>query len=409
MQQHKLKELLVHAYRSVPYYREKLNENGIDIEKFDFSDDFQKIPLLTKKEINENRNLMISNEVNRDSLLSNSTSGSTGEALYFYYDMRSWAFRSAVVIRNQEAIGIRIGDRAAKLWGAPMDLNAAATIRGKIHAWVNNNLFLSSYDLADSNLELYTKRILKHRPKFIISYPGPIVVLAEYLIKNRVTIPSVQSIICSAEMLFPWQKDIIETAFSCAVYNRYGCREFGEIAMECPKREGLHINIDRIYLEILNESLSPVEDGSIGEVVITDLDNFGMPIIRYRTGDLASIKTGMCSCGRSLPLLNQVEGRTLDVVRAPNGNRLGGTFWTLLIRRRPGIKSFQVIQEKADAIILKYVKSTDDSTIDFAAYESMIKKKCGDMMSVDFEEVGYIPKTESGKTRFVISKVKELD
>ena len=206
MQQHKLKELLVHAYRSVPYYREKLNENGIDIEKFDFSDDFQKIPLLTKKEINENRNLMISNEVNRDSLLSNSTSGSTGEALYFYYDMRSWAFRSAVVIRNQEAIGIRIGDRAAKLWGAPMDLNAAATIRGKIHAWVNNNLFLSSYDLADSNLELYTKRILKHRPKFIISYPGPIVVLAEYLIKNRVTIPSVQSIICSAETAFPVAK-----------------------------------------------------------------------------------------------------------------------------------------------------------------------------------------------------------
>lgn len=196
--------------------------------------------------------------------------------------------------------------------------------------------------------------------------------------------------------------------FLCPVYNRYGCREFGDIAHECDQREGLHISTDRVLVEILDENLKAVRNEKSGELVITDLDNYGMPIIRYRIGDMASFKDEMCSCGRSLPLLKQVEGRTLDIIKAPNGNRLGGTFWTILFKSRPGIKSFQVIQKDLNGITVKYVKDDGDKNIDFPYFQKRIQEMCSEDFNIDFEKVPSIPKTSAGKTRFIVSKLKDL-
>lgn len=401
----KLKRLLIHAYETVPFYRQRFDNLGIDVTDLHHPECFSQIPLLTKKDINENRDRMISTKKNDDKLLPYSTSGSTGEALYFYYDMRSWAYRSATVIRNQKWLGIRLGDRSARLWGAPMDLKKAAAVRGRLHGWANNIMFLSSYDLSDEKLEDYERKLSGFKPKLLTSYPGPLTVFAEYLMKNKKKITSVKAIICSAETLFPWQRDLAEKAFCCPVYNRYGCREFGDIAQECAKREGLHVNADRFVVEIIDEALKPAREGEIGELIITDLDNYGMPFIRYRIGDTASFKKELCSCGRGLPLLEQVEGRTLDIVRTPNGNRLGGTFWTILFKSRPGIKSFQVIQEKLEEITVKYVKDTKVANIDFPSFERRIQEKCGANFVSHFKEVEDIPKTSSGKSRFIVSKL----
>jgi len=408
LQASKLKRLLAHAYETVPFYRQRFDDLGIDIRDLHRCELFSQIPLLSKEDINKNRDKIISTKLNGNRLIPDSTSGSTGKALYFHRDMRSWAYRRAVVIRNEEWLDIRLGDRSARLWGAPMDLKKAAAVRGRLHAWANNIMFLSSYDLSDEKLDEYERRLSSFKPKLLISYPGPLTVLAEYLIKKNKKIASTKAIISSAETLLSWQRDVIEKAFFCPVYNRYGCREFGDIAQECEKREGLHVNTDRFVIEILDEALKPVQPGESGELVITDLDNYGMPFIRYRIGDMASFKKEPCSCGRGLPLLERVEGRTLDVVSAPNGNRLGGTFWTLLFRSRPGIKSFQVIQESLEEITIKYVKDTKVANIDFRWFGRCIQDKCGPNFKVHFEAVSYIPKTASGKTRFVVSRIKDL-
>ena len=407
LQELKLKRLLEYSYQHVPYYQEKFKKTGISISNLHRPECFPQIPLLTKKNINENQHRMISAVKKNNKLLKYSTSGSTGEALYFYYDMRAAVYRRASVIRNQEWLGFRIGDRSARLWGAPMDLKKAEAARGRLHAWVNNIMFLSSYNMSDETLEAYERKLNRFKPKLLISYPGPLTVFAESLIKKNKKIPSIKSIISSAETLFDWQRDLIEKAFSCQVYNRYGCREFGDIAHECPKREGLHINVDRVKVEILNEQLKPVRKGENGELVITDLDNYGMPFIRYRIGDVASIKSRMCSCGRSFPLLDQVEGRSLDIIRAPNGNRLGGTFWTILFKSRPGINTFQVIQDRLEDITVKYIKDIDVPNINFSEFERRIQEMCGKDFKVHFEEVLFIPKTSSGKTRFVVSKLDD--
>ncbi len=408
IQRERLRVLLHHAYENVTFYRKRFK--GVSIRAADLDDPsiISSIPLLTKKEINENRDSMIERNKAGGRLIPNSTSGSTGEALYFFTDMRSLACRRAVVIRNQEWIGVKLGDRRVSLWGAAMDIEKLQNVRGRIHRWFNNYIILSSYELSPRSLKEYVDRLNHFKPVLLISYPGPLTELAEFMVENGLRVPSIRAIISSAETLYPWQKEISEQAFSCPVYNRYGCREFGDIAHECEHREGLHINVDRVFLEILDDELHPCEPGRPGEIVITDLDNYGMPFIRYRIGDRGTLYNRACSCGRGLPLLEGIEGRTLDVVRAPNGNALGGTFWTLLFRSKPGIKTFQVIQEDMRGIAVLYVHDTSVHDVPLDYFKKKIRGKCGENFKVDFQEVKQIKKTTSGKTRFVISKLRKI-
>jgi len=132
-----------------------------------------------------------------------------------------------------------------------------------------------------------------------------------------------------------------------------------------------------------------------------------MPLIRYWVGDRGAFSERICSCGRGLPLLSGVEGRVLDVVRAPNGNVLGGTFWTLLFRSKPGINRFQVIQEDINGITVRYTKDPSVAKLNLEYFAKKISEKCGEDFRVDFQEVDEIGKTVSGKTRFVVSKFSE--
>jgi len=409
LQLSKLKRLLLHCHKTVPYYRQLFTNIGIERKHIDSLECFFRIPFLSKKDINENRDKIRSSKLDYNRLIPNSTSGSTGESLFFYMDKRSFAHQEASTIRNQKWLGIYPGDKTAKLWGEPMQFKRARSLKGRVLNWAKNVLFLSSYELYDERMKHYAKKLTKFKPIVLISYPGPLAVFSEYLLKKRIRIPSIRSIISSAETLFPWQRDIIVEAFSCPVYNRYGCREFGDIAHECPKQEGLHINADRVFLELIDKDSKPVTPGETGEVVITDLDNYGFPFVRYRTGDLASWGGGDCSCGRGFSLLKSVEGRTMDIIRAPNGNRLGGTFWTILFRSRPGIRAFQVFQKKIDEITVRYVKDEDVGTVPIEFFIERIKTKCGPNLLVRFEKVSKIPTTIAGKTRFVVSKLESFD
>lgn len=406
-QREKLYLLLRNAWEQIPFYRKRFEEAGVRAADLGDPDVLSRLPLLTKQDINTKSVSMCAKTRAGGRLIPNSTSGSTGEALRFFTDMRSWASRRALVIRNQEWMGVRLGDRQASLWGAAMDIRKLDNLRGRVHRWLNNYIVLSSYDLSPAFLQAYVDRLNRFRPVLLTSYPGPLYELAELMLSNGLRVPSLRAIISSAETLYPWQKETIEQAFSCPVFNRYGCREFGDLAHECDRHAGLHVNADRIVLEILDEDLQSLGPGKPGEIVVTDLDNYGMPFIRYRIGDRGTLSDRRCSCGRGLPLLEEVEGRTLDVVRAPNGNALGGTFWTLLFRSRPGIGAFQVVQEDLGGIRVRYVKDTSVGEVPWAHFTARIREKCGEDFRVAFEEVEQIEKTASGKTRFVVSKLVE--
>ena len=206
--------------------------------------------------------------------------------------------------------------------------------------------------------------------------------------------------------MYEHDREFLTKVFGVPVYNRYGCREVGDIANEVPDADGLVVNSDRLFVEVLNEHGEPCEPEEQGEVVVTDLENYGMPLIRYRVGDSArwGPETAKGADKYPFPMFESVDGRTLDVVRAPNGNRIGGTYWTILLRNRPGIEKFQVIQDTLDAIRVLYV-GEEGATPDFEYYRREIVNKCGSELRVRFEETEQFEQAPGTKFRLVLSKV----
>ena len=291
------------------------------------------------------------------------------------------------------------------MWGAPMDQKKSYSLRGRIHGFVARIIFLSSYDLTPTIMDNYIERINKFRPKLLISYPGPLEVFADYIKEKRKFVPSIKSIITSAEQLFIYQRELFEEVFNAEVYDRYGSREVGDVAHECSAHCGLHLNSERVFVEILDAEGNRVIPGQLGELFITDLDNYGMPMIRYQIGDRAAWSEKFnCKCGRGLPLLGRIEGRSMDVVTTPENLKLGGTFWTILFRTKRGIKQFQVLQKNIKGITVYYVPEDNFTKQLLKYYENKIKEKCGKNFEVLFIKKNVIKKTVSGKHRIVIKK-----
>ena len=202
---------------------------GLDYRTLHLPEAYRRLPLLSKKDIQQNHSRMLSKKIGPEQVRQNSTSGSTGEALKFANDYNSMGRRMAAGVRYNLWFGIHPGERIATLWGAPMDVGKGKALRGRLHSFFTNSMLLSSYDLDDRTMATYVETLNRFKPALLISYPGPLSVFARYLIEQNLTVPGLKAIVSSAETLFDWQRDIIEQAFACKIYNRYGCREFGNM------------------------------------------------------------------------------------------------------------------------------------------------------------------------------------
>jgi len=408
LQAEKLVRLLEHCERNVPYYSRLFADLGLKASDLVDYRKFTEIPPLTKTLINAHRDsLCASGSLGKD-LVRNTTSGSTGESLVFFNDRESIRQRQAVVVRNQKWVGALYSDREARLWGAQMDLDKLLDWRGRLHGFIHNTIQLSSYEMSNGSMEKYAEILNRFRPKLLISYPSPLALFARFLIERDIRIPSIRSIITSAEMLHGWQREVIVEAFACPVFDRYGCREFGNIAHECEQHEGYHVNVERVFLEILDDNGMPVEPGQTGKLYVTDLDNRGFPFLRYEIGDLAVASNRLCSCGRGLPLIEKFEGRSFDIIRCPNGNRVAGTFWTICLRRFDGVVRFQVVQEALDALLIRLVVDDMYKKSSEAQITAAIRAKCGVEMRIRYEYVDRIETTRNGKERIVLSRLQEV-
>ncbi|MFZ1945921.1 MAG: hypothetical protein WAW06_00040 [bacterium] len=402
LQSRKMKDLLRHAASHVPYYRRVFQDLGLRPEDFNSPADLAKLPIIRKRDILANLEAMVSETSPRGSLAADSTSGSTGVNLKFYVDARATQARSANNVRMNQWVGIEVGDKAAFLWGTPFDVARAKRLRGAIRGWLSNTMILSHYTMAAKDLEGYTKRLARFRPDLLVGYPSGLTHYAAYLAGRGGHGVRPRAIVVSGETMFEWQRESIEEAFGAPVYNHYGCREFGAIARECRLRKGLHVAASRVILEIVPTAEAPPGSG-VGEIVITDLDNFGMPLVRYAIEDLGSVTWERCECGLGLPRLEAALGRVLDVVRAPNGNFLGGSFWTLLMRKVEGVASFQVVQQTTDRLEIAIVPAAGFSEESKRYLLEKIGEACGPEMKVRFEIRQAIEPTPGGKHRFVVS------
>lgn len=408
LQQQKLASLLTFARKHVPYYRTLLH--GVSPRRIADAphDELGRLPPLTKRIIQRQKSALVSENLTDNALRNNSTSGSTGEALRFYTDSRSQPYRRAAVLRSDSWTGWRLGDRVVRLWGASIDQKRRAALQGKVREWLTGDLFLNSFSQTHALMDDYVTKIRRVRPDLIVGYAGSLEQFAIHCSDRGVSFTSIKGVISSAETLWPHQRKIVEKVFGAKVFNRYGCREIGHISGECEAHDGLHVNADRLVLEVIDEAGRQCARNEPGRILVTDLDNFGMPLIRYEIGDQGSLSPAdECVCGRGLPKLTQIEGRSLEIIRTPDGRRIGGTFWTILLKSRPGLRQVQVIQNELNRVLIHFVRDDDFSREVLDYFKSRIQEHCGQSFGVEFVEKESIDVTGSGKRRLIVSNLDD--
>ncbi len=398
----KIKKLLFYASNNNSFYRKRFNEFDVDPEHIQDFADFAKVPILSKEEIVKNLPQLISDGYSPKTLIRDNTSGSTGRNLIFYNDRNTLDWMTAAVLRHMAWYNVGFGDNRVILWGSL----ANDSITQKLYTACRNVLLreqiISSYRLDADKLALIVRLLKTKKPKALIGYVSALNILADFIEANRISDVEVEAIIPAAETLFDHQRKLFQRAYHGEVFNRYGCHEFTSIAHECNFHSGMHINAENLYVEVIKDG-HPARPGELGEIVVTDLENFGTPFIRYRIEDLGILKRGLCACGRGLPLLETVEGRVYDLISCPNGTIQTGTFFCKMTRSVEGIREFQVVQHSREKLRMKLVTDEHFQVESVAFLRQQIKLYCGDKMNVDFELVDHIEPLKSGKRRYVVS------
>jgi phenylacetate-CoA ligase len=402
-QWHRLRKILTHAYENCPFYARLYGSSGFRPDDLRTWHDLQRIPILTKKHIRANLNDMVARNTPRNRLLAKKTSGSTGVSLFFYTDEAADQWRRACAIRNDRWTGWDIGERVGALWGNPP---TKTSFRSRLRNCLLQRIrYLDTLNMNEDDIEAFARKLINSPVNLLFGHAHSLYLFALFVRSRGMTGIVPRGIISTSMVLLEKERSVIESVFRARVLNRYGCEELSLIASECEHQTGLHINLDTLVVEVLKNG-RPAKPGEIGQVVVTDLMNYGMPFIRYSVGDTAVLSNKKCPCGRGFPLLERVEGRTADYLVAPDGMLVSGislteNFATLV----PGLEQMQIIQEKTDFLRLKIVPGEGFGRESEKTIEALIGKRFGPSMRYECEFVDEIPCESSGKFRFVISKV----
>jgi phenylacetate-coenzyme A ligase PaaK-like adenylate-forming protein len=395
LQFRRLRAHLEFAYREVAYYRRLLDEHELPPRRIGSLEDFARVPPLTK-EIIRTRFDDLRPRTELRGVQRMSTGGSTGAPVSVLVDRERSAFTDATRLRAHRWFGVDMGVREVVVWGSPIELGRQDRIRAA-RDWVLNSKLLSAFDLGEESLAEYARVVRSVRPMKMFGYASALALLAGYMGREGWRAPAEwpRAVFTTAEPLYEFQRTVIGSTFGCPVAVEYGSRDGGLIANECPAG-GLHIAAEGIL----------VEAGEDGELLVTNLESFAMPIIRYRTGDIGSLDAGGCSCGRGLPLLGTVEGRRTDFLVLPDGRIMHALAVIYILREIAGVKEFQVLQERLEGITVTVVP---DAGFDAQTQEdtaSRLRRLLGAGVEVEFRLVESIPRP-SGKHRYVISRVAD--
>jgi len=396
----RIRALLQHAYNTVPYYREQFHAIGLHPSDITDWNQFAQIPILTKSLIRGNsESLRSSSYPDIRKLRKKTTSGSTGVSLTVYNDLPSVFWKTACTIRSDEWSGWRFGERSGKVWGNP-DFHHDG-LKGRIRNWlIERATYLDTLHINDEQIQKFCDTLRRWPVKLLFGHAHSLYLLACYCKKHQIDYIRPNGIISTAMLLHGYQRVLMEEMFGTKVTNRYGCEETSLIASECEEHDGLHFNSDSIYAEIL-----PDRPDS-GSLVLTDLTNFAMPLIRYKVGDVVVGTDRKCKCGRGLPMIERVEGREADYVLSPSGKLISGislteNFATLI----KGAAQVQIVQETREFLRIRMVRSEQFGEQTYGDVRNLFTDTFGDEMKYELDLVDAIPQEASGKYRFCISQV----
>jgi len=278
-------------------------------------------------------------------------------------------------------------------------------LKERLYQRAFNRFFLDAFAMTEDNLGDYVDNLQRYRPKIIVGYVAPLVILSRWMLEHGRRIDPPVAVITGAEALTTPDRDQLNKAFGAPVFNTYGCREFMLLASECEHRDGLHISADHLVLETVDAEGRPVTSSS-GDVCVTDLHNYAMPFVRYLNGDRATYAERACQCGRGLPLLETVDGRILDIIVTRDGHMVPGEFFVHTMLEFPDIRQYQVVQVSPERLDIRIVPRTKLSTDERALLKSRFVRRMGTDIDIAICEVDSIPKTASGKRRITVSHIQ---
>ena len=344
----------------------------------------------------------------RDWTFENVSGGTTGEPVKFRHSGKFFETDQGAKLLFDEWSGRKIGDYQIRLWGSERDIvSGKKDWMNKIYRWMRNEVFLNTFVMSEDVIKKYINVINETKPKMILAYVQSIMEIVKYANLNHIEMYSPRGIMTSAGTLDEQMLEEIQKVFKCPVLNRYGSREMGDMACSCNKNEGLHINTFVSYIEVLDGNYESCNLDEEGQLIVSLLSDYSMPIIRYAIGDRGALSSKTCTCGRGLPMLKCVTGRIIDFFKTMDGRIVYGDYFTHLFYPCTNVKQFQVIQDAIDHILVKLVffdKDVDNKGFYFEK-ENEIKKAMGEGTKVDFKIVDDIPVSKSGKRIYTICQI----
>jgi len=402
-----LEQLVIHAFRKVPYYREKLQQAEIINGQGDPQlHNFGRLPPVTKETLRSRNSDFAASDWKERRGRENTSGGSTGEPVRFIQDEahRIWCVYANKLYFNH-MLGKEMGEPEINLWGSERDIQRGSIgVKQKLVNLAYNRYFLNAFRMTDADKRRYLEIISQRRPKTIWAYVESMDELARYAEANGIEVRPPQFIITTAGTLYAPIRNRIERVFGAPVYNQYGSREVGPIACQCTEKNGLHLFPWTHLVEILDERGEVCPPGTEGDIVVTNLVNYAMPLIRYRIGDRGVMGSQLCSCGRTTPVLEKVAGRVIEHLIASDGAEIHGQYIIHLFYNKPWIKRFQVHQRAGGEIVNRIVPVRSPSSEALEEIRRAEKQVLGSC-EITFELTDDIPPSPSGKFLYIYSEM----
>lgn len=400
-QAHQLQQFLGRLRQHNAYYQALFETLGLGEQDFADKGVLQRLPLLDKATIRQHQQEMVSDFCHAPHFMT--TSGSSGTPLRFVLGKERISHDVAAKWRATRWWGVDIGDKEAVIWGSNIELSGQGRAKALRDKLFRSRLFPAK-QLDAAGMDRLLDNLQTFAPAMIYGYPSILTLLAEHArAKGRgYGAMGLKVIFCTAEKLYPHQRQTIEAFFKAPVANGYGSRDAGFIAHECPEG-GLHISAEDIITEVLDEQGQRCQPGMVGELVVTHLGTGDFPMLRYRTGDLAVMAEGTCACGRGLPRFADVIGRSNDVLRATNGAAVHGAYIGNIVREDRAVCHFQLVQESARHFILKVV-AYPGMQVETAVLSDKLQAVLGNEAEIRIDVVQNIPAEATGKYKYIINR-----
>jgi phenylacetate-CoA ligase len=408
MQNTSIEQLAKHAFHTSTFWNQKFRDNNLTPSDVQTVDDLSKLSVLTKQDIRNHFEAIRSESYSSENVIKHTTSGSTGVSITVYLDELCQQLKRGATLRSDEWSGWRLGERVACVWGNPqIRTDWRGIVRRKLLE--RDYLYLDTLRMSSRSMSEFIRKMSSTPPSLLFGHAHSLYLLARFCRDkhpNATIRPN--GIISTCMVLHDFERNEIESVFRTRVTNRYGCEEVGLIASECERHNGMHVNSELVYVEILDKHGQHCRSNQPGRIVVTDLSNQAMPLFRYEVGDMGAWSSHCCSCGRTLPLLAKVEGRTADYVVTSSGDYISGISLTENFAVKvPGVAQMQIVQEDFERFTFNIVKGADFGPHSLTEIESLVRQRFGEGTNYKCVYVDHIPPERSGKYRFCISHVNK--